>query len=280
MAGRFEGKTVFVTGASSGIGAATANEFAREGAQVALAARRPDRLDEVRQRIESGGGTALALECDVTDRASIDAAVAEAAERFGGLDVVLANAGFGVAGVFNQLDTADFRRQFETNVFGLIDTVYATLPHLEESRGRIGLVGSVSGRMGSPASGPYTASKFAVVGLAECMYYDLADFGVSVTCINPGFVASEIRSIDNEQVFTGKPDPVPQLIVMPAEKAARQIVRALYRRKPELVITRHGKLAVFLTRHFPRTLRAATRLGSKGRVHKTRKAKQGRGQEM
>ncbi len=277
MARSFEGKVALVTGASAGIGTAVVREFARQGAKPVMLARRLDRLNELKQEIEAAGGQALALECDVTNRASLDGAVEKAVETFGAIDVVLANAGFGVAGMTTELETVDYRRQFETNVFGLLETVYATLPHLEKSRGRLGLVGSVSGRMASPASGPYTASKFAVVGLAECMYYDLADLGISVTCVNPGFVASEIRSVNNQGKFTGKPDPVPSIIVMPAEKAARVIVRGLYRRKPEVLVTRHAKVMVFLSRHFPRTLRTTMRLSSRGRVHKTRKAKQGIG---
>jgi len=277
MAGRFAGQVAFITGASSGIGAAVAREFAREGAHVVLAARRADRLEVLKQEITALGSEALAVTCDVTDRRSLDAAAKRTVETFGKINVVLANAGFGVSGIFTDLETADFRRQFETNVFGVLDTIYATLPYLLESQGRLGIVGSVSGRVGTPASAPYTASKFAVVGLAECLYYDLADRGVSVTCINPGFVASEIRSVNNRGELTGKPDPAPQFLVMPAAKAARQIVRALYRRRPEVIITRHGKMMIFLARHFPRLTRLALRVGSKGRVDQTRKGKQGKG---
>ena len=275
MAGRFAGKGAFITGASSGIGAATAIAFAREGARVAILARRLDKLEATRQMIEDAGGEALALACDVTDRASLDAAAAKTVETFGGIDVVLANAGFGVSGLMTRLETTDFRRQFETNVFGLLDTVYATLPYLKESKGRLGLVGSVSGRLSTPSASPYTASKFAVVALAECFYYELADLGVSVTCINPGFVASEIRSVNNAGELTGKPDPVPQWLVMPAEKAARQIVHALYRRKPEVVLTKHGKVSVFLSRHFPRLTRTAIRLATRNRLYQIEKRKPG-----
>lgn len=264
MAGLFRGKVVFITGASSGIGAACALEFAREGAQLALAARRLERLEGICREVNALGGEALALACDVRERASIDAAVGEALRRFGRLDVVLANAGFGVGGPVTRLDTSDFRRQFDTNVFGVFDTVFAALPHLIEQKGRLGIVGSVSGRLGTPGTAPYSASKFAVVGFAESIYYDLAPLGVSVTCINPGFVASEIRSINNTGEFVGNPDPVPRFLVVPAEKAARQMVRALYRRQAELIVTGHGKAAVFMGRHFPRTVRFAIRLATKG----------------
>ena len=262
MADRFADKVAFVTGASSGLGAEAARTFARQGAKVALAARRAERLTGLAQKIEADGGTALAVPCDVCDRASLDAAVAKTVDTFGNLDVVLANAGFGVAGPAQKLDTPDFRRQFETNVFGLLDTVYAALPHLIAAKGRIGLVGSVSGRMASPATIAYTASKFAVVGLAESMYYDLAKLGVSVTCINPGFVASEIRSVNNHGVHTGKPDPIPRWLVYSAEKAGRKIAAGMYRRKPEVVITGHGAALIFMSRHFPRSTRFALRMSA------------------
>jgi short-subunit dehydrogenase len=111
--------------------------------------------------------------------------------------------------------------------------------------------------------------------LAGCLYYELSDLGVSVTCINPGFVASEIRSVNNDGELTGKPDPVPQWLVMPAEKAARQIVHAPYKRKPEVVLTKHGKTAVSLGRHFPRLTRTAIRLASRNRLHEIEKRKPG-----
>ncbi|HNR29457.1 MAG TPA: SDR family NAD(P)-dependent oxidoreductase [Candidatus Hydrogenedentes bacterium] len=268
MARSFDGMTAFITGASSGIGAAVARELARQGAQVAIAARRADRLEAVKVAIEAEGGVALAVVCDVRDRASLDAAVARTVETFGGIDVALANAGFYVDGVVNALATDDYRRQFETNVFGVIDTVYAVLPHLEASKGRLGIIGSVMGRMAMPAASAYCASKFAVVGFTEAVYYDLAIKGVSVTIINPGLVASEIRSVNNQGVYTGKPDPAPARFVMPADKAARRIARALYRRRPELVLTNAARLALFMNRHFPRTLRFAVRIASRGRIRR------------
>ena len=256
MAGRFQGSSVFITGASSGIGEALARAFALEGARLALAARRLERLESVRQELMPAAAEVLAVPCDVTSRPSLDAAVAQTAEAFGGIDVAVANAGFGVTGFFQDLSTADFRRQFETNVFGLLDTVYAVLPHVRASKGRLALISSVSGRVGSPASSPYVASKFAVTGLAASIYYDLRADGVSVTCIEPGFVESEIRMTDNAGRFHEDwNDPVPPWLVVPRDRAARAIVSAIYKRKPEAVITGHGKLAVWSARHFPRTVR-------------------------
>lgn len=248
----FEGKRVFVTGASSGIGAALAFEFARSGAKVALAARRLDRLDEVVKKIADAGGHALAVACDVRDRSSLDAAVAKTVEAFGGIDVVVANAGFGVSGRFEGLTTDDFRHQFDTNFFGVLDTVYATLPALTASKGHLGLVSSVMGRVAMPASAAYASSKFAVCGLAESLLYDLARLGIAVTCINPGVVASNIRMVDNRGVFhPDRTDPAPAWLVVPVEKAARAIVRGMARHKFEVTVTGHGKLIAWLGRHFP-----------------------------
>jgi NADP-dependent 3-hydroxy acid dehydrogenase YdfG len=275
MAGTFQGSVVFLTGASAGIGEAVAREFARQGARVALAARRAERLEALAGALRAAGGEALPVACDVTDRASLDAAVAQTLEAFGRIDVGIANAGFGVSGSALRLDTPDYRRQFETNVFGLIDTSYALLPALRESRGRLGLVGSVMGRLGLPASAPYCASKFAVNGFGESLYYDLAALGVSVTLINPGLVASELRSLNNQGEHTGKPDPAPQWLVMPAEAAARGIVRALARRAPEYTVTNHGKVAVFLARHFPRVTRFVIRKAATGRMEKIEQLKRG-----
>lgn len=273
MGNRFAGQCAFITGASSGIGAEIARQLAADGANVVLAARRAERLADVEAEIKANGGQALSVSCDVCDRASIDAAMDAAREAFGGIDLVLANAGFGVSGPFQRLNTEDFQRQFDTNVFGAIDTVYAALPDIIERKGRIGLVSSIMGHFSAPAFSAYCSSKFAVRSLAECMYYDLADSGVSVTCIAPGIVASEIRKVNNQGELVGKRDPVPDWLIMPTDTAARQIINALYKRKPDVTITFHGKLILFLHSHFPRFFRFVMRQSSKGKVNKMHEAR-------
>ena len=273
MARRYENKVVAVTGASSGIGAACAREFARQGACVALAARREQRLARVKADIEALGGQAKAVTCDVTRSADVDRFAAETADAFGRVDVVLANAGFGVSGAITKLHPDDFRRQFEVNFFGVIHALYAFLPALTASRGVFAIMSSTMGRVGLPASAPYNASKFAVAGLADSIYHDLDELGVGVTLICPGLVESEIRSVDNQGVFRGGNDTAPRRLTMPAEVAARQIARAIARRRFELVLTRHGKTAVWLTRHFPRTARQLVRLFTRGRLGELEQAK-------
>ncbi len=263
---RFEGKTVFITGASSGIGASMAMRFAAEGARVALLARRADKLEQVKRDIEAHAGQAIIFQCDVTDKDGLKTAAEQTVETFGGIDVVLANAGFGVSGPFENLGIEDWRHQFEVNVFGLINTIYATLPMLKESKGRLGLLGSVAGKLGTPMTSPYNVSKFAVNGLAECIYHEFDEVGVSVTCINPGFVESEIRSVNNDGAYTGNPDPVSRRFIMPADKAARLIVNALYKREPELVLTRVGKITLFMNRMFPGLTRRVIRRVTRGKL--------------
>jgi len=252
VVGRFAGHIVFITGASSGIGAALAREFGRAGADVALAARRVERLERLAAELRAGGRRAFAVACDVTVDGDLERAAARTREALGRIDVVVANAGFSVSGPLESLGLGDYRGQFETNVFGVLRTVYATLDDLKKARGRLVILGSVSGHIGLPGSSAYAMSKFAVRGLAESLGHELAPHGVAVTLVSPGLVESEIRQVDNRGVWHPEPPaPLPRALVMPTAAAARQIVRAVGRRRREIVVTAHGKLGVFLQRHAP-----------------------------
>src|SRR5206468_1632704 len=198
---KFSGQVALITGASSGIGEALAREFARAGASLVLAARRTDRLERLVAELTAGGARAIAARCDVTVDGDPERAAAAAREKFGRLDVVVANAGFGVVGPVMLLTLDDYRRQFETNVFGVLRTIKATLPDVRRARGRIAIIGSVSGHIATPGSSPYAMSKFAVRALAEALGHELAGAGVAVTLVSPGYVASEIRRVDNEGVL-------------------------------------------------------------------------------
>ncbi len=267
MAKRFQDQVVLITGASSGIGEYTAYEFAKEGAKVALIARREEKLRQVKENIIRNGGVAEYFVADVTDYNSVKAAVEKIISVWGKINVVLANAGIGVPGHIVQLKVEDFRRQFETNFFGVLNTIEHTLPYLIKEKGRLGIVGSVAGRVCTPMSAPYCSSKSAIIALAECCYYDLKPFGVSVTCINPGFVDSEIRR-KNQRGEIVRKDPIPFFLVLPTYKAGKQIVDGLYKRKAEIIITKHGKISVFFVRHFPRTYRFLISLISRKSVSK------------
>ncbi len=246
------GKVALITGASAGIGAALARELARDGADLVLAARREDRLHDLAREIAATGRNAIVVSCDVTRDGELERAVAAAVERYGRLDIAIANAGFGVAGPVEALTLEDFRRQLETNVFGVLRTLYAALPELRKTRGQFVVIGSVSGHVPTPATSAYSMSKFAVRGLAESIHDELAASGISVTLVSPGFVDSDIRRVDNHgKVHEDAPDPVPAWLRMSTDRAARTIVRAIGRRRREIVVTGHGKALVFLYRHAP-----------------------------
>jgi short-subunit dehydrogenase len=262
--GKLEGKTVLVTGASSGIGEAIAREAARQGAALVLTARRTDRLETLAAETCAGGGRAIAVAADVTQDGDLPAAAARAREAFGGIDMVIANAGFGVTGNLARLTLDDYRRQFETNVFGVLRTVYATLDDLRRSRGVLVFVGSVSGYVAAPGTSAYAMSKAAVHSLAQALRAELAPDGVGVVLIAPGFIESEIRRVDNRGVLKdGAKDFVPTWIQMPAEQAAREILDAAVRRERERVLTGHGKASAALQRHAPGFVSGILALGTK-----------------
>jgi len=260
------GKVVLITGASSGIGAALARECHRQGAKLALLARRTERLEALARDFSHAGGEALVVPADVTRETDLARAVGEVRNHFGKIDWVIANAGFGVAGKLEDLELADYTRQFETNIYGVIKTIYATLEDLKKSRGHLALMGSVSGHLSIGGLSAYSMSKAAVRALGEALAQELRYHGIRVTLISPGFVESEIRHVNNRGEYRpGEAAPLPGWIVMPAEVAARKMVRAIRRGQTEAVITWHGKILVFIQRFFPWFIRLAGRLGVKGR---------------
>jgi NAD(P)-dependent dehydrogenase (short-subunit alcohol dehydrogenase family) len=263
--GRFAGRVVLVTGASSGIGAALAREFARQGADLVLAARRLPRLEDLASELRGMGRRAVALRCDVTEDGGIEQAVARGLEALGRLDVVVANAGFVVGGPVERLTLEDYRRQFETNVYGVLRTARAALPALRSSHGVLVIVGSVSGHVSTPGGSPYAMSKAAVRALAGSLRGEVAADGVGVVLVSPGFVESEIRQVDNRGVYRPHVrDPVPRWLVVPADRAARAIVRAVFHRRREAIITGHGKVVVWLARLFPSVLAFLVERGGYG----------------
>lgn len=262
----FENQVVVITGASSGIGEALAREFARNGAKLVLAARRTDRLEALAAELSRSGTEAISIRCDVTVDGDPEKMMAGAVARFGRVDCVIANAGFGVVGKAPELKLADYRRQFETNVFGLLRTFYASLGELKKSRGRLVLMGSVSGHISLPQSSPYSMSKFCVRAFAEAATAELKSEGVSLVLLSPGFVRSEIRRVDNSGKFLeSSKDPLPDWLPMATPVAARKMVRAIARRKREEIITTHGKVFVLIQRFFPCLLQWLKERGVAGR---------------
>lgn len=265
---RFDGLVAWITGAGSGIGKALAIELANRGATIAVSGRRRANLDDVVAAIASRSGKALPVPCDVTDESSLASAVRTIERELGRIDVVVANAGFSVAGPIRSLTAADWRRQLDTNVIGAALTATCALDALEKTKGRVALVGSVAAFMPAPRVGAYSASKAALRSLGQTLDIELHGTGVSVTILHPGYVESEIAQVDNE----GKHDPSradkrPKNLMWPADRAARTMADAIWSRDHELVFTGHGKVGAFLGQHLPDVVRfALTRSGAKKRV--------------
>ncbi len=266
MASRLSGLVAWVTGGGSGIGRALALELAQRGADVAVSGRREDRLIAVADEIHALGRRGLPVPCDVTDEAQLERAAHAISNQLGKLDVAVANAGFGVVGRIDALSADDWRRQLDVNVVGVALTAKHALPYLRETKGRLGLVGSVAGFIPAAKNGAYVASKYAVRAIGQTLSIELAGSGVSVTTLHPGFVESEIAQVDNAGRFdAGRSDPRPQALMWPTDQAARVMANALEKRKRELVFTGHGKVGAFIGKHLPGLAVAAQAQAAKKR---------------
>jgi NADP-dependent 3-hydroxy acid dehydrogenase YdfG len=189
-----QGKVALVTGASSGIGAATAEALAAAGAAVALGARRQDRLDELAGRLRADGATVLQLDLDVTDERSCADAVARTRSELGGLDVLVNNAGVMLLGTIVGADPEDWRRMLSTNVLGLMYMTHAAIDGMvEQGSGDVVNVSSVAGRTARKGAGVYNASKWAVNAFSESLRQEVTGRGVRVSLVEPGAVATELR---------------------------------------------------------------------------------------
>lgn len=201
------GCTALVTGASSGIGRATARALAAQGAVVALAARRRDRLDELAEEIVTAGGRALPLEVDVTDRAAAESAVEATVSELGRLDILINNAGVGLLGPIEQASVEEWERMLSLNVMGLLYCAKAALPHLlaaaeDGPRGVSDLVNmsSVAGRQVRLGGGVYSATKHAVGAFSESMRQEFTQRNLRVSLVEPGGVATELSGHNRPEV--------------------------------------------------------------------------------
>ena len=253
---KFQDKAVLVTGASSGIGWHLALLLARRQARLALTARRLERLHELQARIvEQGLPAPLAVPCDVSDPHQVALLRDEVEEAFGGVDVLINNAGRGVYGPIEKVSTEAAQAVVNTNLLGVVYCIQAFLPRmLEKGSGTLVLVSSALGELPAPEHAIYGATKYAVTGLAESLEYELAPKGIKVTLIEPGLVQTEFG-----QVSGTPPVRYQQLPSKTAAEAADLIIRAIAREDRRCVPDRPARLAIVLRRHFPRMARIITR---------------------
>jgi NAD(P)-dependent dehydrogenase (short-subunit alcohol dehydrogenase family) len=258
------GQVVIVTGASSGIGAATARRLVRGGAKVVVTARRQDRLDVLVQELDPGGANVLAVAGDITSEIDRHRLVGETVVKFGRIDALVNNAGYGTRGPVERVPVALIRRNFETNLFSLIALTQLVLPQMRErGSGCIVNIGSVAGRIARPLSSIYDSTKHALEAVTDGLRGELAPFGVRVTLIRPGLIVTGFTAaadmvsaevVENAgayepylagfrqgygrlRKFAGTPDDVARLV----EKALRSRNPA-----PRYSAPLHAKLFLFL----------------------------------
>ena len=250
MASTFVRNVVLITGASSGIGAELARQFATAGARLALAARSRERLEQVAVECRAQGAEAFVVVGDVGIEADCHRIVEATVVHFGQLDILVNNAGLGASGPFEAVtDLSVFERVMKVNYLGSVWCTAYALPHLKRTRGRIVAISSLTGLTGVPKRTAYAATKHAMAGFFDSLRIELANTGVSVTVIYPGFVFSEINqhalSPDGtpfgEQAYRRKPGET-----METDECCRQILRATAARDRDLVMPWRGKIGRLL----------------------------------
>ncbi|MDQ6837460.1 MAG: SDR family NAD(P)-dependent oxidoreductase [Actinomycetota bacterium] len=223
------GKVALITGASSGIGEATAIAMARAGAAVVLGARRVDRLESLAARLRDDGARVLTLQLDVTDETACRDSVQRTRAELGGLDVLVNNAGVMLLGPIIDADTEDWRRMMTTNVLGLMYMTHAAVPGMaEQGSGEIVNISSVAGRQARAGAGVYNASKWAVNAFSESLRQEVTARGVRVSLVEPGAVATELTDhITNPASKEGAEKMYNSIRAIQAEDIARIIVNVI-----------------------------------------------------
>jgi len=222
-----DNKVALVTGASSGIGAETAVHLAEDGADVAVAARREERLEDVAERIEATGSEALVVPTDVSDDAEVEAMISTTVDELGGLDVLVNNAGVMLLESVADADTENWRTMVEVNLLGLMNATKAALPHLRDG-GHVVNVSSVAGRVAGATSSGYNATKFGVNAFTEAFRQEETENGVRTTIIEPGFVATELAEhIPDDEIRERSEEMTQQMDVLQPEDIARSIAFAV-----------------------------------------------------
>ena len=246
-------RVAIVTGASSGIGQEAALELARRGYIVALAARRTDRLAAIARQCEQlSSRPAVAIATDVAEAEQVHAMVKQVVDRFGRLDVLVNNAGYGIFSRVHETSPEQMRRIFDVNFFGLFYGCQAAVPIMIRQRsGHIMNVSSVIGKRGTPFHGAYCATKFAVAGLTESLRVEMKPYNIRVTLVCPALTETEFFSLSDDG-GAARSSFVKFKKLMSAGAVARKMIGAVGRNKPEIVFTAGGKFLTLVSALSPR----------------------------
>jgi NADP-dependent 3-hydroxy acid dehydrogenase YdfG len=232
-------RVVAITGASAGIGRATALRLARDGASVAICARRRDRLDRVADEIVRAGGTALAVVADVTRDADMDGFVEQTISRWGQLDVMMCNAGYGLYGTIDTIQPDQMREVMDVNYLGTFNAARAALPIFRrQARGHLIVISSIVGKRGVPYMGAYSATKFAQVGLAECLRAEVVGSAIHVSVVYPISTETEFFEVMTRHSGFATRATGPR---QTADDVANAIARAIERPVPEVYPLRKAR---------------------------------------
>lgn len=253
---RFEGKVVIITGASSGIGLASARCFAAEGASVVLSARSEDKLKQVFCELSNEGEDTdrfLVVRCDVQKEEDCKKLIDNTIEKFGKIDILVNNAGISMRAMFKELDLTVLKRLMDVNFWGTVYCTKYALPYLLQTKGSVVGVISIAGFKGLPARTGYSASKFAIYGFLDTLRIEHLKDGLNVLIFAPGFTASNVRfaALTADGTPQGE-TPREEGKMMSAETCAKKLTQAVYKRKSQVILTPIGKLTVFLNKFFPR----------------------------
>ena len=249
---KFNDKVVIITGASSGIGKACAFEFADKGAKVVLAARREDELKKVEDQIKKKGGEAITVKADVKNVEDCKNLINKTAEKYGGIDILINNAGISMRASFEELDLSVIKSLMDTNFYGAVYCTKFALPFLLKQKGTVIGISSISGLTPLPGRTGYVASKYAMEGFLSTLRLENIKKGLNVLVVHPGFTSSNIRKIAlNKNGAPQKETPRNEAEMMTSERVAQIITKATLKRERDLILTLQGKLVVWLHKYFP-----------------------------
>lgn len=245
-------KVVIITGAGSGIGKALAEVFAGNGARLVISGRRKELLEQHAENLRKTGAQVLVVQSDVSREEDCRSLVNNCMEHFGRIDVLVNNAGISMRALFETVDLKVLHQVMNVNFWGAVYMTKYALPNLLKSKGSVIGISSIAGKKGLPGRSAYSASKFALEGFLETIRTENLKNGLHVLIACPGFTASEIRtrSLTGDGSAQGE-SPRDESRMMSAEEVALKIYKAVIRRKRDLVLTKEGKLTVWLNKFFP-----------------------------
>lgn len=251
-----DNKVVIITGASSGIGKALAFEFASRGSKIVLAARNAEKLNEVENELREKGTEVLSVITDVSIEEDCKNLIEKSIEEFGGIDVLINNAGISMRALFEDLELSVLKKLMDVNFWGTVYCTKYAMPFITKSKGSVVGVISIAGYIGLPARTGYSASKYAIRGFLDTLRVENLKTGVHVLVAAPGFTASNVRSVALTADGSSQGEtPREEDKMMSAEECARLIANAVVKRKRELIMTFiEGKFTVWLKKWFPSLL--------------------------